>query len=104
MHLKDIEIIHHEKFQRQSKSVPQPEIPLMHSIKVLLGRGQAQAVFRKNINPLQLYPSILSLCNLHSSNKYTLSIVLTEDLTDAYLLAERRKRISEMILYFLMEK
>ena len=73
----------------------------MDSIKALLQRGQVQGVFRKNVDPLQLYVSILSLCYLHSSNKYTLSITFGEDLTDAYWLAERRKHAREMILCFL---
>jgi TetR/AcrR family transcriptional regulator len=99
-----IENIHHGKFLRQSKTVPQAAMPLMDSIKALLGRGQVQGVFRKNVDPLQLYVSILSLCYLHSSNKYTLSITFGEDLTDANWLTERRKHAREMILGFLMEK
>jgi TetR/AcrR family transcriptional regulator len=99
-----IENIHHGKFLRQSKSVPQAAMPLMDSIKALLERGQVQGVFRKNVDPLQLYVSILSLCYLHSSNKYTLSITFGEDLTDANWLTERRKHAREMILCFLMEK
>ena len=99
-----IENIHHGKFLRQSETVPQAAMPLMDSIKTLLGRGQDQGLFRKNVDPLQLYVSILSLCYLHSSNRYTLSITFGEDLTDANWLSERRKHARDMILCFLMEK
>ena len=97
----DIENIRQEKFLRQSKSVPQGAMPLVKSIAILLRRGQKQGIFRKRVDPVQLYVSILSLSYVHISNKHTLSITFGQDLTDSEWLAARRKHVREMVLGFL---
>jgi len=97
-----IENIQQGKFLRQSKSVPQGAMPLVKSIEVLLQRGQQQGIFRKRVDPVQLYVSILSLSYVHISNKHTLSITFGRDLTDSEWLAARRKHVREMVLGFLL--
>ncbi len=97
-----IENIQQGKFLRQSKSVPQGAMPLVESIEILLRRGQRQGIFRKRVDPVQLYVSILSLSYVHISNKHTLSITFGRDLTDSEWLAARRKHVREMVLGFLM--
>jgi hypothetical protein len=77
-------------------------MPLVQSIRALLRRGQGQGVFRKRVDPVQLYVSILSLSYVHISNKYTLSITFGRDLTDIEWLAARRNHVREMILRFLI--
>ena len=84
------------------KSVPQGAMPLVKSIETLLLRGQKQGIFRKRVNPVQLYVSILSLSYVHISNRFTLSITFGQDLTDSEWLAARRKHVRDVILGFLM--
>ena len=96
-----IENIQQGKFLRRSKAVPQRAMPLVKSIKTLLREGQQQGIFQENIDPVQLYISILSLSYLHISNKHTLSITFGEDLTDVEWLAARRKHVREMIMGYL---
>jgi AcrR family transcriptional regulator len=104
IHMIGIENIHRGEFLRQLKSVPQGATPLVETIQTLLQRGQEQNLFRKQVNPVQLYVSILSLSFVHISNKHTLSITFGEDLTDSEWLAERRTHVREMTLGFLMNK
>ncbi|MFC1666035.1 TetR/AcrR family transcriptional regulator, partial [Pseudomonadota bacterium] len=96
-----IENIQQGKFLRRSKVVPKDALPLVSSIETLLRQGQKQSVFRKRVDPIQLYISILSLCYVHISNKYTLSITFGQDLTDKRWVEARRNHVREMIIGFL---
>ena len=89
------------RFLRRSKAVPQGALPLVKSIRRLLLAGQQQGIFREDIDPIQLYISILSLSYLHVSNKHTLSITFGQDLTDADWLAARRKHVGDMVMAYL---
>jgi len=96
-----IENIQQGTYLHRSETVPQRALPLIGSIKTLLLRGQKTGVFRKRVDPVQLYISILSMSYLHLSNKYTLSITFGQDLTDKKWLANRRRHISDMVLGYL---
>ena len=78
-------------------------MPLVQTIETLLHGGQRQGVFRKGVDSVQLYVSILSLSYVHVSNKHTLSITFGQDLTNADWLAKRRKHVREIILEYLTE-
>lgn len=89
------------RFLKKSRFVPRATLPLVKAITDLLRRGQASGVFRRNVDPVQLYISILSVAYVHVSNKYTLSITFQRDLGDARWLAQRRRHAREVILGYL---
>ena len=91
----------HARYLRRSAKVPQATQPLLQNIRSVLARGQAEGCFRQNIDPVQLYVTILSLSLLHLSNKHTLSVMFARDLGDAAWLAERRRHVREVVLKFL---
>ena len=99
-----IENIQKGKFLRKSKQVPRVTLSLVESIEDLLKRGQKEGLFRKKVDPVQLYISILSLSLLHISNRHTLSVTYGQDLTDPEWLAERRRHARDMTLGYLLEK
>ena len=96
-----IENIQRGRFLKKSKTIPKAALPLLESIATLLRIGQKQGVFRKRVDPLQLYISILSISYVHLSNKYTLSITFSQDLTDPQWLSARRRHVRELILGYL---
>ncbi len=98
-----IENIQQGKYLCQSMPVPQEAMPLVKSIETLLRRGQKQGIFRKQVDAVQLYVSILSLSYVHISNRHTLSITFGQDLTDTEWLAQRRKHVCQMVNGFLMD-
>lgn len=89
------------RYLKKSKYVPQATLPLVEAIEDLLQRGQAAGVFRRNVDPVQLYISILSLGYVHVSNKFTLSITFGQDLGDGDWLTARRDHVREVILGYL---
>lgn len=96
-----IENIQQGRYLRKSKIVPQATQPLVDTIRKLLRRGQQQGVFRRNVDPVQLYISIMSMSFIHLSNKHTLSITYDRDLDDPKWLNARRNHVRDMVLGFL---
>ncbi len=89
------------KYLRRSHVVPRASAPLLEAIRDLLERGRASRVFGRDVDPLQFYVSVLSLCYVHVSNRYTLSITFNRDITDAGWLDARRRHVQQMVLAYL---
>jgi TetR/AcrR family transcriptional regulator len=75
----------------------------INNVREVLVRGFSEKIFRENIDPFQLYFSILALSYLHLSNRHTLSVTYSLDLTDDEWLAERKNHVSELILSYLCD-
>jgi AcrR family transcriptional regulator len=86
---------------RKSSKVVHATTPLVGMIKNTLGRGEEAGVFRHAVDSMQLYVSILSLCFVHISNRYTLSIIFEKDLGDPQWLRERRVHAVDVIMSYL---
>ena len=91
------------RYLRKSQVVPRASGPLLEAIRTLLARGRKAKVFERDIDALQLYVSILSLCYVHVSNRYTLSITFNRDVTDTEWLRARRRHVQEMVLSYLCD-
>jgi Transcriptional regulator len=89
------------KYLRKSQAVPRTSAPLLEAIRGLLERGRREHVYARDIDPLQLYVSILSLCYVQVSNRYTLSITFNRDITDPGWLDARRRHVQQMVLAYL---
>lgn len=74
---------------------------LVIELKKILKRGQQEGIFRKNINPVDLYITIASLCYFPVSNEHTLSVVFKRSVKDKAWLEKRRNDAQEMIIRFL---
>ena len=73
------------------------------SVSEVLNRGGREGLFRVDIDPFQLYFSILALSYLHLSNRHTLSVTYSLDLTNDEWLVERKNHVSELILSYLCD-
>jgi len=89
------------KYLRKSQVVPRASAPLLEAIRELLERGRRDGVYARNVDALQLYVSILSLCYVHVSNRYTLSITFNRDITEPGWLDARRRHVQQMVLTYL---
>ena len=66
----------------------------MATLSQLLERGAASGVFRRGIDPVQLYVSIAALGYFYLSNNHTLSTIFGRDLMAPTAKAERGSRTS----------
>jgi TetR/AcrR family transcriptional regulator len=101
-----IRILAHEnlleaKYLTRSRHVSTLSSPLLVAIREALLRGEADGVFRRGIDPLQLYVSMVALSYFHISNAPTLSHLFGTRLTAAPWKAQRRKHATEMMIAFL---
>jgi TetR/AcrR family transcriptional regulator len=74
--------------------------PLLHGLGELLARGEKAGVFRKNIDPIQLYISMSALSYHYISNQHTFSAIFDFDPMSPRKLKTRRDHLVEMTLRF----
>ncbi|QIB35217.1 TetR family transcriptional regulator [Ancylobacter pratisalsi] len=77
---------------QRSSTIPYMTRPLLESLRTILKRGQREKVFHRNIDAENFYVSILGLCFIHVSNRYTLSSMFQHDFAAPDWL-ERRKAV-----------
>jgi AcrR family transcriptional regulator len=98
MTLLNSENLHQGRHVRRSRRVREMHSQLVESLRKVLRRGEAQGLFRKGIDPVQLYISIAGEGYFYLSNRYTLSRIFDRDLMAPRALAGRARHISDMIL------
>jgi AcrR family transcriptional regulator len=89
------------KYVRKSKLVPATTNPLVANVRNILLRGKKSQVFCREVDPIQLYITILSMCYIHLSNKYTLSSMFQMDLSDSKWLQARLRHVQDVVLCYL---
>jgi TetR/AcrR family transcriptional regulator len=99
--LMSIENIHYANYLKQSQVVKPLYIPLLETIETLLAKGQADGVFRRNVDPVDLYISISALAYFYLSNRYTLSWIFDQKFDESKRLDQRREHVVDMVLGYL---
>jgi AcrR family transcriptional regulator len=98
MTLLNSENLHKGRHVRRSRRVPEMHSHLITLLRDVLRRGEAQELFRKGVDPVQLYISIAGEGYFYLSNRYTLSRIFDRDLMAPRALAGRARHIADMIL------
>jgi TetR/AcrR family transcriptional regulator len=101
--LMSIENIHYAEHLKSSNSIKPLYRGLLDTIQILLKRGQAQGVFRANVDAVDLYLSISGLAYFFLSNQHTLSWLLDRDLAARRRVLKRRQHVVEMVLSYLTQ-
>jgi TetR/AcrR family transcriptional regulator len=91
----------HGRYLRQSELVPALTLHLVEALRDLLRRGERARLFRKGVDPVQLYITILAVSNIHLSNRYTLSAMFQMDLANPAWLRSRCEHARAVILGYL---
>ena len=98
MTLLNSENLHKGRHVRKSRRVPEMHSTLVGTLRAVLRRGEAQGLFRRGVDPVQLYISIAGEGYFYLSNRYTLSRIFERDLMAPRALAGRCRHITQMIL------
>jgi AcrR family transcriptional regulator len=93
------ENLHKGRHVRRSARVREMHVPLVRTLARVLRRGEAARLFRKGIDPVQLYISIAGEGYFYLSNRYTLSRIFGRDLMSARALAGRARHMTDMVLH-----
>ena len=85
----------------KSKRVKQINQPIIEILSRLLRDGVKAGLFRRGVDPLQLYLSISGVSYLYFCNIHTLSVIFGRDLGAESELAQRERHVVEVILGYL---
>ena len=99
--LLNTENLHRAKHLKRSARIRSLHSPLLAMISDLLERGVRDGVFRRGIDPVQLYVSIAALGYFYLSNAYTLSTIFGRDLMAPKAKAARLAHIKALVLGYL---
>lgn len=89
------------RFLKKSARTPVVASPLIAMIGELLKRGEKDRVFRRGLDPLQLYIAMVGFAYFHRSNAHTLSVIFKSDILKPDWQAEHKRYAKEMMLRFL---
>lgn len=98
MTLLNSENLHKGRHVARSRRVRELHSPLVESLRGILEHGRQQGLFRRGVDPVQLYISIAGECYFYLSNRYTLSRIFGRDLMTKTALAARARHNRRMIL------
>jgi AcrR family transcriptional regulator len=98
MTLLNSENLHKGRHVRRSRRVGKLHTPLVETLGAILRRGEREGVFRKGVDPVQLYISIAGEGYFYLSNRYTLSQIFKRDLMAPRALAARARHNADMIV------
>jgi TetR/AcrR family transcriptional regulator len=89
------------RFLSKSNRAAELTSPLLAAIEETLKRGEEEQLFRPNIDPLQLYVSMVALSYFHLSNAYTLSAIFRSNLHSKKWKVERRRHATDLLMSYL---
>ncbi len=89
------------RFLRRSKHVRQMHTTLLDVITDLLARGRRAGVFRKGVDPAELYITIAALGFFYFSNVHTLSTIFGRDFNSAAARKQHIEHATKVVLGYL---
>ena len=95
------ENLHRARHLKKSKEIRALHSPLVMMLDALLRRGRRAGVFRRGVDPVQLYISIAALGYFYLSNNHTLSTIFGRDLMRPQALKQRLAHMTELVLGYL---
>lgn len=95
------ENLHRAVHLKKSKRIRNLHNPLVDMISGLLERGAKAKLFRKGVDPVELYITIASLGFFYMSNRHTLSTIFGVDLSAPERLEARGRHIVDVVLSYL---
>jgi AcrR family transcriptional regulator len=97
----NMENLYQARYLKKSRRITEFTGPFTQVIARVLERGQRQGLFRKKIDPIDLYISICALGYLYFSNRYTLGVIFGRDLTSPQELKKRKATIVDFVTRYL---
>jgi TetR/AcrR family transcriptional regulator len=95
------ENLHRARHLARSKKVRQLHSPFVKLIGDILRRGVAKGVFRRGLDPVDVYITIAAVGYFYLSNNWTLSAIFGRDLGTPTANRRRRRHNVDMILHAL---
>lgn len=78
--------------------------PLLETLNGLLERGARTRVFRRNVDPIDLYISISALTAHYISNHHTFEALFSQRLMTPQRMKQRLEHAADMVEHYLVGK
>jgi len=95
------ENLHKGKHLKRIVDIQRMNTPLLGTLDGVLRRGAAEGVFRKGLDPLQVYVSIAGMGFFYFNNIYTLSAIFGQNLDSQDAISARRRHVVDMMMHAL---
>jgi len=89
--------VHIEK----SDKIKHIHMPLVNLIETVLKQGADSGQFRKNVDPVQFYITVVGIAYFYLSNIHTLSAIFSRDLISKSAIDARLKHCEDVVLAYL---
>ena len=98
------ENLHRAAYLRKSGKVRDLHSPFVRMIGDILKRGIAKGVFRRGLDPVQVYITIASIGYFYLSNNWTLSAIFARNLGTAAACEQRKRHNIDIMIHALRAK
>lgn len=98
------ENMHRGRHVRRSKVLAKMHADLVGKLATVVRHGEKLGVFRRGVDPLQLYISTAALCYFYFGNIHTLSAVLQRKLMSKTAQAQRQAHIIDFVKHALQAR
>ena len=86
---------------KKSKMMRTLNRPIIERLAGVIARGQAEGLFRPDVDPVEIHKSIAALGMFNVTNRYTFGAIFQREMGSAGDLARRRQTVAEMIISYL---
>jgi AcrR family transcriptional regulator len=86
---------------RKSKAMRTLNRPIVDRLSRVLGRGQAEGLFRTEADPVEIHKAIAALGIFNVTNQYTFGAIFQRDMGAHGDVAGRRQAVAEIVLSYL---
>ncbi len=86
---------------RKLTSLRNVNASVIKTLEDIIRRGQAEGVFKNDVDPVDLHLFISAFCFFRVSNQHTLGVLFGRDLSDAKLRKKHKKMIVDAVLALL---
>jgi len=99
--LVSIENIHRAEYLARSSTLPGLANPALDVLARIIERGRAAAVFRSDVDPLDVHMMISSFCVFRTANRHTFNAIFERDMLDPGRREHYRRMLGDMIVSYL---
>jgi AcrR family transcriptional regulator len=89
---------------RKSRAMRTLNRPIIDTLTRVLERGQADGVFREDVDPVEIHKSIAALGMFNVTNQYTFGAIFQREMGAKGDVRRRREMVAELILSYLQRR
>lgn len=99
--LVSIENIHRAAHMMRSEAIRDLNVSVIETIAGILERGQAEGVFTRRADPIDVHMLISAFCFFRVSNRHTFGMIFRRDLSEEETMMRHKGMIADAVINYL---